>query len=59
MLSKLVRNHLMIYVSQIITLHTLNLYRAICQLNLNKMGRKKWTNIITENRLHLVVSNIS
>ena len=31
----------MMYVSQIIMLYTLNLYRAICQLYLNKTGRKK------------------
>ena len=30
----------MIYVSQIIGLYTLNIYRAICQLYLSKTGRK-------------------
>ena len=29
------------YVSQIIMLYTLNLYRPVCQLYLNKIGRKK------------------
>ena len=31
----------MMYVSQIIMLHTLNLYSAVCQLYLNKTGRKE------------------
>ena len=31
----------MVYVSQLIVLHTLNLYSAVCQLNLDKAGRKK------------------
>ena len=31
----------MMYISQIIMLYTLNLYRAVCQLYLNKKGRKK------------------
>ena len=34
-------NHFMMYVSQIIMLYTLNLYRAVCQLYLNKTVRKK------------------
>ena len=34
-------NHFMIYVSQIIKLYTLNSYTAVCQLYLNKAGRKK------------------
>ena len=35
----------MMYVSQIITLYSLNLHSAICRLYLNKTGRKKgnWT----------------
>lgn len=41
MLSNLVGNHLMIYVSQIITLYTLNLHSVVCQSHLNKTGRKK------------------
>ena len=32
---------MMYYVSQIILLHTLNLYSAACQLYLNKMEKKK------------------
>ena len=28
------------YVSQTIMLHTFNLYNAVCQLHLNKIGRK-------------------
>ena len=35
------RNNFMMYVSQIIMLHNLNLYSAVCQLYLNKTGRKK------------------
>ena len=31
----------MMYVSQVITLYTLNLYSAVCQSYLNKAGRKK------------------
>ena len=31
----------MIYLSQIIMLYTLNLYSAVCQIYLNKTGRKK------------------
>ena len=31
----------MVYVSQIIMLYTLNLYSTICQLYLDKTGRKK------------------
>ena len=31
----------MMYASQIIMLYTLNLHSAICQLYLNKTGRKK------------------
>ena len=34
-------NHLMIYARQIIMLDTLNLYRAVCQLYLNEIGREK------------------
>ena len=34
-------NCFMIYVSQIIMLYTLNFYSAVCQLYLNKTGRKK------------------
>ena len=30
----------MMYVSQVIMLYTLNLYSAVCQLYLNKTGRK-------------------
>ena len=29
------------YVSQIITAHTLNLHRAVCQLDLNKTGNER------------------
>ena len=36
-------NHFIIYVSQVIMLHTLNLHSAICQLYLNKTERKKIT----------------
>ena len=32
----------MMYVNQIIMLYTLNLYSAVCQLYLNKTGRKKF-----------------
>ena len=39
------RNNFMMYVSQIIMLHNLNLYSAVCQLYLNKTGRKKWFNV--------------
>ena len=31
----------MMYVSQIIVLYTLNLHIAVCQLYLNKTGKKK------------------
>ena len=31
-------NHFMMYTSQIIMLYTLNLYNAVCQLQLNKTG---------------------
>ena len=31
----------MMYVSQIVILYTLNLHSAVCQLYLNKTGRKK------------------
>ena len=34
-------NHFMMYVSQIIMLATFNLHSAVCQLYLNKTGRKK------------------
>ena len=30
----------MLYVNKIIMLYTLNMYSAVCQLNLNKTGRK-------------------
>ena len=33
--------HFIMYVSQISMLYNLNLYSAICQLSLNKTGRKK------------------
>ena len=33
-------DHFMVYVSQIIMLYTLNLCIAVCQLYLNKTGRK-------------------
>ena len=39
-------NHFRMYVTQIITLYTLNLYSAVCQLCLNKTGRKKEKNPI-------------
>ena len=34
-------NYFMMYVSQIIMWHTLNLYSVVCQLFLNETGRKK------------------
>ena len=34
-------NHFMTYISQIITLYTLNLHSTVCQLYLNKTRRKK------------------
>ena len=34
-------NNFMMYVSQITMLYNLNLYKAVCQLHLNKTGRKK------------------
>lgn len=34
-------NHSLVYVNQIITLYTLDLYSAVCQLHLSKTGRKK------------------
>ena len=34
-------DHFMMYVSQIMILYTLNLYSAICQLYLNKTGRRR------------------
>ena len=34
-------NHFMIYVIQAVTLYTLNLYSAVCQLYVNKTGGKK------------------
>lgn len=36
-------NHFIMYVSQIIMLATFNLRSAVCQLYLNKTGRKKIT----------------
>lgn len=33
-------NHFTIYVSQIVTLYILNLYSAVCQVYLNKNGKK-------------------
>ena len=36
----------MMYISQIIMLYTLNLYSAICQLYLNKMGTNNIKNIL-------------
>ena len=36
----------MMYVSQVIMLYTLNLHSAVCQLYLNKTGRKKKTLIL-------------
>ena len=35
----------MMYVNQAIMLYTLNLYSAVCQLYLNKTGRKMSTNL--------------
>ena len=40
MLTKHCDNPFMIYVTQIIMLCTLNLYSAVCQLYLNKTGKK-------------------
>ena len=37
----------MLYLSQVIMLYIINLYSAVCQLYLNKIGRKK-LNVITE-----------
>ena len=34
--------HLLMYVIQIIMLYTLNLHSAVCELYLNKTGRKKF-----------------
>ena len=34
-------HHFVMYISQIIMLYTVNLYNAVCQLYLNKIGRKK------------------
>ena len=34
-------HYFIMYVSQIIMLDTLNLHSALCQLNLNKTGRKE------------------
>ena len=39
-------HHFMMYVSQIIMPHTLNLYSAVCQLYLSKTGRKKYKNYV-------------
>ena len=39
----------MMYVCQIIMLYTLNLFNAVCQLYLNKTGRKKNTFQLTVN----------
>ena len=41
MFTKHCDNHFMIHVSQIIMLYTLNLYNALCQLYLNKTGKRK------------------
>ena len=41
-------NQFMMYTSQIIMLYTLNLYNAVCQLQLNKTGitnKTKWENL--------------
>ena len=40
----------MIYVSQIIMLYTLNLHSVVCQLQLNKTGRKKKSGSMTQNQ---------
>ena len=45
----------MMYVSQTITLYTLNIYSALCQLFLNKPGRKK---IVVQVVLPLLPLNI-
>lgn len=43
--NKLVANHFMVYVNQIIVLYTLNIYSAISQLHLNKTGEKSMLKI--------------
>ena len=44
-------NHFMMYINQIIVLLTLNLYSAICQLYLNKAGRKNFFSLKTKTSL--------
>lgn len=39
-------NHFMMYISEIIMLGTLNVYRDVCQFYLNKTGRKNGKKII-------------
>ena len=39
------------YISQIIMLYTLNLYSAVCQLHLNKTGRKKLKKLISDKQI--------
>ena len=41
MFTKLTDDHFMMYVSQIIILYTLTLYRTLYQLFLSKSGRRK------------------
>ena len=45
----------MMYVNQIIMLYTLNLHRALCQLFLNKTGRKK---LYLKKKKHLKVCTL-
>ena len=44
-------HHFMMCISQIIMLYTLNLYSAVCQLYLNKIGRKKFEKNTTQKGL--------
>ena len=39
------------YMSQIIMLYTLNLHGAVCQIYLNKIGRKKGINMKQEEKV--------
>ena len=45
-------NHSAMYVRLIIMLYTLTLYSVLCPLYLNKLGRKKTTEIVGNSNLH-------
>ena len=46
-------NYFMTYISQIFMLYILKLYNAVCQLYLNKTGRKK-IHLIPQSDMHVL-----